>query len=179
MPAPIIWLNGPFGVGKTTVADYLQAHLPESFLFDPEEIGFVIRKLTPPDGQKDDFQDFPLWRNMVTKTLQHSANHLQAPLIVPMTLVKPAYFAEIIQSLREEGLSVHHVILLAAKATILNRLKNRGNDETTWPAKQLERCLEGLHQLDARDFLWTDTLSVKEIAKEISERFALELSPDL
>ena len=177
MPAPIIWINGPFGVGKTTVAEYLQAALPGSFLFDPEEIGYVIRKLTPAEGKIDDFQDYPLWREMVMKTLSHSANYLQAPLIVPMTLVERDYFDAIIPALRAKGLTVHHVILLASKSNILNRLQSRGDDETTWAAKQLERCLEGLNQLATADLLWTDDRNVEESAKEILRRFGLEPSP--
>lgn len=35
----IIWINGPYGVGKSTLAEALQQKLPNSFLFDAEQIG--------------------------------------------------------------------------------------------------------------------------------------------
>jgi deoxyadenosine/deoxycytidine kinase len=35
----IIMLNGPFGVGKSTVAQRLHDHLPHSMIYDPEIIG--------------------------------------------------------------------------------------------------------------------------------------------
>jgi adenylylsulfate kinase-like enzyme len=36
----IIWLNGPFGGGKTTTASELHTLLPSSRLFDPEMVGY-------------------------------------------------------------------------------------------------------------------------------------------
>lgn len=35
----IIWINGAFGSGKTSVADLLVRNLQNSMIFDPEEIG--------------------------------------------------------------------------------------------------------------------------------------------
>jgi deoxyadenosine/deoxycytidine kinase len=41
----IIMINGPFGAGKTTTAQLLQAHIPNSMIFDPEEIGYMLKIL--------------------------------------------------------------------------------------------------------------------------------------
>lgn len=35
----IIWINGSFGVGKTTIAERLKDKIRESIIYDPEEIG--------------------------------------------------------------------------------------------------------------------------------------------
>lgn len=43
----IIWINGPFGAGKTTLAERLRDRRPKSLIFDPEEIG-GYRKYKPP-----------------------------------------------------------------------------------------------------------------------------------
>ncbi|MFB4192719.1 hypothetical protein ACE15J_28305, partial [Klebsiella pneumoniae] len=40
----IIWINGPFGAGKTTLAERLRDRRPKSLIFDPEEIGFVVKE---------------------------------------------------------------------------------------------------------------------------------------
>ena len=40
-----VLLNGAFGVGKTTVARRLVRLLSGSLLFDPEVIGFALRRL--------------------------------------------------------------------------------------------------------------------------------------
>ncbi len=39
----IIWINGPFGAGKTTLAERLRDRRPKSLSSDPEEIGFVVK----------------------------------------------------------------------------------------------------------------------------------------
>ncbi|WP_353095654.1 hypothetical protein [Tissierella praeacuta] len=43
----IIWLNGAFGSGKTTCAFELSRRFPNSFVYDPENIGYFIRNNTP------------------------------------------------------------------------------------------------------------------------------------
>ncbi|HBN2405570.1 TPA: hypothetical protein MM915_005799, partial [Klebsiella pneumoniae] len=43
----IIWINGPFGAGKTTLAERLRDRRPKSLIFDPEEIGFVVKETVP------------------------------------------------------------------------------------------------------------------------------------
>jgi uridine kinase len=40
----IIWLNGAFGAGKTTAAFELCRRLPDSFVYDPENVGFFPKK---------------------------------------------------------------------------------------------------------------------------------------
>ena len=75
----IVWINGPFGVGKTTLAVELAARIENSFIFDPEEVGFMIRKLTPPSKQLADFQDYPLWRELVVKTILYATAESQLP----------------------------------------------------------------------------------------------------
>jgi adenylylsulfate kinase-like enzyme len=38
----IIWMNGTFGVGKTTTAGHLVAKSDRLRLFDPEEVGYLL-----------------------------------------------------------------------------------------------------------------------------------------
>ena len=49
----IIWLNGGFGAGKTTLAAELHRRLPDAVVFDPEQVGSMLWKSLPPGG---DFQ---------------------------------------------------------------------------------------------------------------------------
>lgn len=39
----ILWLNGPFGVGKTTTANAIRQQEPIWRLFDPEGVGYMLR----------------------------------------------------------------------------------------------------------------------------------------
>ena len=52
----IIWINGPFGAGKTTLAKRLRDRRSKSLIFDPEEIGFVVKE-TVPMPASGDYQD--------------------------------------------------------------------------------------------------------------------------
>ncbi len=49
----IIWLNGSFGVGKTTIAYKLKEKINNSIIYDPEEIGTFLDNILP--TKKDDF----------------------------------------------------------------------------------------------------------------------------
>ena len=128
-----------------------------------------MRKLTPPELALEDFQDYSLWREMVAKTLLHSAQG-GTPLIVPMTLVKPDYFEEIVGFVREEGQVVHHIVLVGSRKVILNRLERRGDGVDSWAAGQLERCLAGLSKFDLNEKIQTDALTVAEVADIVMKR---------
>ena len=41
----IVMINGAFGVGKTTVAKGLLAGIPDSMLYDPEDVGQMLRTI--------------------------------------------------------------------------------------------------------------------------------------
>lgn len=169
----IIWLNGPFGVGKTQLAEELQSRLSGSFIFDPEEVGFALRKLIPPGQRLEDFQDYPPWREIVAKMLLYSASG-GVPLVVPMTLVNTRYFEEVVGFLRRQGQVVHHVALVGSREVILDRLEQRGDGADSWAAGQLERCLNGLSQFDPSECIQTDDLTVSEVADIVMKRLELD-----
>ena len=58
--AVVIWLNGAFGVGKTSVARLLVERLEGATLVDPEKLGFLLQRL--PGRARGDFQDMAAWR---------------------------------------------------------------------------------------------------------------------
>ncbi len=41
----IIWLNGAYGSGKTTIAELLHECISPSWIYDPEEIGDFLEKI--------------------------------------------------------------------------------------------------------------------------------------
>ena len=119
----IVWLNGPFGAGKTTLAAELHRRLPEALPFDPEEIGYALARWLPaaPSG---DFQDLPSWRELVVATALSIRRHHPVPLVVPMTLLVPAYRQEVLGGLAAAGERVLHAWL-------------------DLPAEELRRRIEG------------------------------------
>ncbi|WP_104991320.1 AAA family ATPase [Deinococcus sp. NW-56] len=175
--ARLIWINGPFGVGKTQTAYALHRRLPGSFVCDPEYLGFAIRRMTPRE-LRGEFQDLPLWREGVYTLLSRNLTHSRRVVIVPMTLVVPAYFDETVGRLRADGHRVCHVALLASRPTVLRRLRSRGQGASSWAAGQIDRCLDGLGQLDPADCLSTDHLTLEEVTEEVARRANLTLRPD-
>lgn len=43
----IIWINGSFGVGKTTIAQDLKLKIENSIIYDPEKIGEFLFNIMP------------------------------------------------------------------------------------------------------------------------------------
>lgn len=91
----LLWINGPFGVGKTQTAHAIARRLPNAFLCDPEQLGFGIARMTPPE-LRGDFQDVPLWCEGVRRVLDRNLTHFPGVVLVPMTLVNPDYFDEVV-----------------------------------------------------------------------------------
>ncbi|QYA98338.1 AAA family ATPase [Streptomyces anulatus] len=121
----IIWVNGPFGGGKTTTAGLLHQQLPTSLVTDPEEIGFVLRKSIGdhPSRQKD-FQDYPAWRTLVASLCTELDRQAQGgPVIAPMTLLRREYAEEIFDALAKDGVEVHHLLLHADSYAIAKRIE--------------------------------------------------------
>lgn len=43
----LLWINGPFGGGKTQTAHELARRLPGSVICDPERVGFGLHRMMP------------------------------------------------------------------------------------------------------------------------------------
>jgi hypothetical protein len=96
----IIWLNGGFGAGKTTLAEELHRRIPDAVVYDPEDVGLMLWKWMRPNG---DFQHLPSWRELVVATALSLRRHHADTLIVPMSLIRDAYRAEILGGLADAG----------------------------------------------------------------------------
>lgn len=114
----LVWINGPFGGGKTQTAHELQRRLPASVICDPEQVGFGLHRMTP-RPLRADFQDFPAWRQGVYQVLDLTLSQHSGTVIVPMTVVEPEYFRQTVGRLRDRGHDVRHFSLLADRQTVL------------------------------------------------------------
>jgi len=170
----IIWINGAFGVGKTHTSYELCRRLDNTFHFDPEEVGFFLRKHLPNTAQYDDFQQIPLWRKQVLENLLY-CDKQGIVTIVPMTIVDDEIFDYIIGGLRENGVDVRHFALMASKATVENRLIKRG-DKKAWNFKQVDRCLASLSKPKYGIHVDTDTHTLDEVVELIANKVQLPLS---
>ncbi|WP_106402005.1 AAA family ATPase [Actinocorallia populi] len=178
----LIWINGPFGGGKTQTAYELHRRLPGSVVCDPEEVGFGLHRMTPA-RLRGDFQDLPAWRQGVYEVLDLVLSRHQGTVIAPMTVVEPDYFQETVGRLRERGHDVRHFALLAERETVLLRLEERGLGHALrfvagkeaslrlerFAVAKLDRCLERLSLPEFAAHIQTDRLTVPQVAESIAE----------
>jgi AAA domain-containing protein len=137
----IVLINGSFGVGKTTTAEALVASLPNALLYDPEEVGFMLRSILGKFDPRDDFQDFPMWPSLVAETARSIKEAYGCDLIVPMTLRREDYLSAIMGGLRQVDNDCHHFCLLASQEEIFRRLRSRGETEGGSPYQQVPKCI--------------------------------------
>lgn len=186
----LLWLNGPFGGGKTQTAHEIQRRLPGSVICDPEHVGFGLHRMAP-RGLRGDFQDIPAWRQGVFEVLDRTLTRYPGTVIAPMTVVRPEYLAQTVGRLREQGHQVHHFALLADRATVLRRLRERGVGHLvhvargraplrreSFAVRRLDECLERLRGPEFAEHLWTDHRTVAQVADEIAASAGLTLAPN-
>jgi adenylate kinase family enzyme len=174
----IIWINGAFGAGKTTCAFELQRRLPDSFVYDPENIGYFLRDNLPEVLQKNDFQDHSAWRSFNYEMLHYLAGEYAGTVIVPMTLVKRAYYDEIVTRLENEGILIQHFILWAEKATLIKRLQRRFEFGSGWAIDRIDVCLDAFENEICEEKIFTDEMGVEDVVEMIAERAGLVLEKD-
>ncbi|MBB3019527.1 hypothetical protein FHR70_002592 [Microvirga lupini] len=173
----IVWLNGPFGAGKTTLAERLRERNPDLLLFDPEEIGFLVRKLIPA-AESGDYQDLPVWRGLTATALAEIRKHYSQDIIVPMTLVRPDYLDELIGGLIRRGEDVLHVFLTIDERVLRDRIerqtmspdRRRNEQIRDWRLAQVDRCLSARDLMpDGTRFLDTGLHTADVLADTILE----------
>ena len=155
----ILFLNGAFGAGKTTVARALVKRLPRAVLFDPELAGIALQRI----GRVGDFQDLRLWRRLTIIGIR-IARLFAKNVVVPMAFSNAEYLREIRDGVARFDDDVRHVCLVAPYDVVLARLRQRGAG--AWEERRARECCEAhvrpefAEQIDA-------TRAVGEIVEEI------------
>ncbi|WP_419962353.1 AAA family ATPase [Psychrobacillus sp. BM2] len=174
----IIWINGAFGSGKTQTSYELNRRIPNSLVYDPENIGFFINRNIPKEIRKGDFQDYSIWRELNYTTLKYIYSEYDGIIIVPMTLVNPQYFEEIVGKLRDDGVVVNHFVLWASKETLQKRLRSRGERKNSWGENQIDRCIQGLSNDIFKHRIETDKLTIEGVVERIAYMLDIHLQDD-
>ncbi|OSZ61997.1 hypothetical protein OQI_02395 [Streptomyces pharetrae CZA14] len=187
----LLWINGPYGGGKTQTAHEIRRRLPGSVICDPEHLGFGLHRMLPP-ALRGDFQDLAAWRQGVVEALDLTLARHDGVVIAPMTVTHSGHFAETVGRLRELGHDVRHFTLLAERDTVLARLRERGFGHVLryvagkdaglrregWAVRQLDHCLERLREPEFAEHLWTDHTTVPKTADRIAVLAGLTLRPN-
>ena len=173
----IIWINGGFGAGKTTLAEELHRRLPDAVVYNPEDVGLMLWKWVPPNG---DFQHLPSWRELVVATALSLRGHHAEMLIVRMSLIRDAYRAEILGGLADAGEEVLHVFLEVDADVLRERLNARVTDPkyTEWDQAARELGMTDVDEMVAAAarqpagtlLLRSDRLTPAELADEVLAR---------
>lgn len=173
----ILWINGSFGSGKTSVCNELNRRIENSYIYDPEEAGFFIRDNIPPNLKNNDFQDFDLWRNFNYKMLSYIHSNFKGTVIVPMTITNEKYFDEIVGRLKSDGTNVKHFTLVASKNTLIDRLNRRGDGDNPWIHNRIDQCIQCLDNEYFKEHIITDKKTIEEITEIIASSSNLMLLP--
>jgi broad-specificity NMP kinase len=175
----IIWINGAFGVGKTQTAFEINRRLKNSYVYDPENIGYFFRRNMPREIIEGNFQDQKLWRTFNYEIIKNIHSKYSGHIIVPMTIYDKNCFEEIIEKLSGENVPIDHYILGASRETILKRLSKRHEKKGSWAATQIDVCINGFDELMGKSvYIDTEELGIAGVAEAIAERSNLELSED-
>ncbi|PZF99396.1 AAA family ATPase [Micromonospora endophytica] len=168
----VIWLNGAFGAGKTTVAERLIKDDPQLLLFDAELPGFMFREIVPLPSSGD-FQDLRVWRRGVVDTAVSLLEEYGRTLVIPMTVVVPEYLDEIFSGLRARDVHVDHYFLDVPASVLRKRCEaqsiwpndpERDAEVRAWRLEQVDRCVAAAGAVPAGTTVLDGDLPVGELA---------------
>lgn len=128
----IVWINGTFGVGKTTTARALHERTGWR-LFDPEHVGYLLAANLR-DLEFDDFQDLPPWRTLVPIVADEILRHTGSTTMVAVqTVLVQEYWDELTVGLAARDLPTFHVVLDCGDPELRRRIED---DEDEAQARQ-------------------------------------------
>lgn len=122
----IVFINGPFGVGKSTTARILTTLLPRAVLYNPEQIGAGLRLAMGPFYRASDYQDLALWRMLVPAGARIEPSRGRT-VVMPQTIWRRDYLDEIMGGLRRVDPDLRLFQLAAPEDELRRRVLQRGD----------------------------------------------------
>ncbi len=173
----IVWLNGTFGVGKTTTSRKLDALSDAWRPFDPEWVGSMLSNNLS-DYAVTDFQQYPSWRRLVPVVADELIRFTGQDLIAAQSVLVEDYWREIRTGLADLGHDVLHVVLDADATTLHARIDSDRNEPARirpWRHRHVETYLDALTWLRPAADLVIDTVAddAEAVARHIDAAVAV------
>lgn len=182
----IVWLNGPFGGGKTTTAAELDALLPKAVVFDPEKVGEAVAPTLIGVEPAADFQDWRPWRELVVAALTSLDRYTGRTIVAPQTVVVEQYWDEITSGLTAADVELRAFTLDCTPAEHERRIAGDTVTNATiegitiddegigWRRHRAPDYRAALPWLTARtEVIDTTTLTPSQVAHEVATRAGL------
>ena len=93
-----MWINGSFGVGKSSTAEELVRRRPCSRHFDAEQVGYMLVANLRGVPLRD-FQDIPAWRRLVPVVAREVAELTTESLVIVQSMLDRTYGHELSEGL--------------------------------------------------------------------------------
>lgn len=165
----IVWISGPYGVGKSTLAEALVNKINNAFLFDAEKVGDAVRENYPNEPYGVIYEDYPLWCEFNYMLLRDIHNTFHHNIFVPMTMVRQNSYDKIIQRLLDDGIDTKLIILEGSYQCIHDRILARGEEEGCWCMENIEMSSNSSKTIQNGYHISTDDKSVDELARIVLE----------
>ena len=124
----IVFVNGPFGVGKTTTARLVGKRLGRAVIFDPEFIGMLLHRFLKDISGVEDFQDYKLWAPMTAYCARIISRLTRRPVIIPMTISNKRRWHYITRTVGADDRTVICVRLTCSEEVLRQRILDRPHE---------------------------------------------------
>lgn len=167
----LIILNGPWGVGKSTVAKALHARMPRAFHV---ELDAIRRNISAYDDDAEANFRFAVHiaYDVIARCLADGRD-----VIVDKMLRAPELLDEIRAAGKRSGADVHEYVLWATKEVVLARGEGRGYSAGVFSREKAEEAWETMRMflLERRDAVVIDTTNknTKEVQDEIARTIGI------
>ena len=171
----ILFINGPFGVGKTSVSKLLVKKIPDAMLYDPEVIGAVFKRVLAPFKKVEDYQDYALWRTLLVAGVRLLRKTSARTLIIPMTVWRRDLFDQVITGLRRLDEDLACFRLTASRDVLMDRISSDTEDREAraWRTSRVEVCMKASSDPAFGTEIRTDDCTQVEVADRILKCLAI------
>lgn len=159
MQPSVLWLNGAFGVGKTTAAMHLVELDDRWRAADPELLGAYLSDAERSWGT--DFQSHPGWPVLAAAGVRALCPSPERPVVVPMAVHDSDTWTALRSAVGERVL---HVVLHAEPEVLLTRVEAGEPQSLPWRRERLAQYERATWLREQGTVLRTDLLTPQDVA---------------